>query len=515
MLDQSTLDQLKEVFGRLENTVQIETYGNDQELLDFLSEIKGLNDKIQFVRLAKEDLDSYAFAVKRSGEEARIFFRGIPGGHEFTSLVLAILQLGGNPLKIDVGIQKVVKEIDQKLELETFVSLDCHNCPEVVQTLNAFAVLNPHIQHTMIDGALYPSLVESRKIQGVPAVFLNGQPLFNGKVEVPDILEKLTGGSTPRESKVSEDLQDVIVIGGGPGGVASAIYAIRKGLKVTLLAQKLGGQVKDTFAIENLISMHYTTGPELTQSLRELLEKNEVKVREMVKVERLNKEGHINHVYLSTGEILQSRSVVIATGAKWRELGVPGEKDYLGKGVAFCPHCDGPFFKGKRVAVVGGGNSGVEAALDLAGITQSVVLVEFLHELKADQILQDKMRSTPNIEILTGIKTVEILGDGSKVVGMVYEDRNSGQQQQLNLDGIFVQIGLLPNSGFVQGYLETNRFGEIAVDTKNRTSVEGVFACGDVTNTPYKQIAIAMGEGAKTGIAVFEYLLTGQHQSVA
>ncbi len=519
MLDQEIKEQCQSLFQKITKDLVIQVWTGEHESADefnsFIADIIELSPRFTLQKVANEELP-LRFGIAPVGEEPRVFFQGIPGGHEFSSLILAILQIGGTPSKLDQTILKQLAGATKPLVFETVVSLDCHNCPDVVQTINALTLVNPNIKHTMIDGNLYPALVQERKIQGVPSVFLNGESFLTGKVEPSQILEKLLSLPSVRTTEQDEgsdsEIYDILVIGGGPGGVASAVYSARKGLKVGILAKKMGGQVKDTMGIENLISVSYTTGPKLSGHLTELLKENGVTLKEFLSVEKIESEGGLKKVFLNSGSVLKSRSIIIATGAKWREINVPGEKEYLGKGVAYCPHCDGPFFKGKDVAVIGGGNSGVEAALDLSGIVKSVTLIEFAPDLKADKVLVDKLKSTANIRIVTNAKTQEIVGAQDKVTGIRFENRETNEVESVALDGVFVQIGLVPNSQFVKDTLECNRFGEILVDEKCRTSVEGIFACGDVTNTPYKQIIIAMGEGAKAGIAAFEYLLTSNHQ---
>lgn len=516
MLDESTKEQVKQYFERIQNPVNIRLFSGDhekrEELIDFLNDIVSLSSKISLEH-SEDKNDGLRFSILSEGKPTGIEFSGIPMGHEFTSLILAILQSGGNPIKLEEGILSAVSKLKENLHFETFISLDCHNCPEVVQTLNSFALVNPSISHNMIDGAMYPDLVKEKNIQGVPAVFLNGKRFLSGKAEASVIFDKLlelysVAETKEENSKISNpsDIYDVTVIGGGPSGVTAAVYSARKGLKTLVIADRLGGQVKDTLGIENIISIPYTTGPELTHVLSEQLDKNQIRKKENVRVLKIES-GDLKTIHLNTGERIVTKTVILSTGAKWRELNVPGEKEFVGKGVAYCPHCDGPFFKDKDVAVVGGGNSGVEAALDLSGIVKSVTLIEFGDKLNADKVLLDKVAQSPNIKTLVKAQTMEIQTNTEKVTGLTYKDRSSEQRETIPLDGVFVQIGLVPNSSFVKDLVATNRFGEILVDEKCKTNVDGIFACGDVTNTPYKQIIIAMGEGAKAAISAFEYLL--------
>ncbi|GAA5314931.1 MAG: alkyl hydroperoxide reductase subunit F [Candidatus Pelagadaptatus aseana] len=516
MLSQDILNAVKGYAAELQQTinlvVQTGTHNKRDELVNFLSEIAGVSDRIQVEERNTPELlrSPVSFLLEADGADTGIRFSGIPGGHEFNSFILALLQAGGSELKLDQGLKQLVARVSQPLKFEVFISLSCHNCPDVVQALNQFALINPAIESEMIDGGLYPDMIKARDIQGVPSVYLNGELFANGKIDAATLIDKLVERYPEIKSAAAASslpVQDVTVIGGGPGGVSSAIYSARKGLKVAVIADRLGGQVKDTAGIENLISVPHTTGTELSGALRQHLQEYDITLKEHLRVDNIE-QGTIKTLTLSSGEQIRSRSIIVATGAQWRELGIPGEKENIGNGVAFCPHCDGPFFKGQDVAVIGGGNSGIEAALDLAGIARSVTVFEFMPELKADQVLVDQARNRDNIEILTNVATQEILATNDKVSAIVYQDRESGDTQTRELQGVFVQIGLAPNSQVVEGLVETNRMGEIVVDDKCRTSQPGIFAAGDVTTVPYKQIIISMGEGAKASLAAFEYLLT-------
>lgn len=519
MLTNDILNALKGYTANMQNdiTFVVQTGEHDKkaELMEFLSSFASVSDKIS---LEERDIKSVlqspvSFLLERDGEDTGIRFSGIPGGHEFNSLVLAVLHASGTDMKLDDSIKSIISGVQEALNFEVFVSLSCHNCPEVVQALNQFALVNDKITTETIDGGVYPDLIEERSIQGVPSVYLNGEVFANGKIDQAVLLEKLmakypdiTQAAEPAEAL---PVQDVVVIGGGPAGAASAVYSARKGLKVAIIADRIGGQVKDTMGIENLISVPKTTGPELSTALEQHIKEYDVTVREHLRVASIEKgQGGENHkIELSSGEVIETKTVIVATGAKWRELGIPGEKENIGQGVAYCPHCDGPFFKGKDVAVIGGGNSGVEAALDLAGIVKSVTIYEFMPELKADKVLVEQAKKRENITILRNVATKEVLAEGGKVVALAYEDRDSGEIKRQELSGIFVQIGLVPNSGFLEGIVEMNAYGEVIVDAKGQTDVPGIFACGDVTTVPYKQIVIAMGEGAKASLAAFDYLL--------
>ena len=492
--------------------VQTGEHSKRAELVSFLSDIAGVSDKLNVEeRDTQGQLRSaISFLLEADGQDTGIRFSGIPGGHEFNSLILAILHASGTELKVDDSVKSIVKAVKDELNFEVFISLSCHNCPEVVQALNQFALLNDNITSEMIDGGLYQNLISERDIQGVPSVYLNGELFANGKVDAASLIDKLIERDPSLKEAntgVQLPLQDVTVIGGGPAGVASAIYSARKGLKVTVVAESFGGQVKDTMGIENLISVPKTTGPELVGNLMEHVNDYDITLKEHVRVDNIEK-GNVKTITLSSGEQIRTRSLVVATGARWRELGVPGERENVGNGVAYCPHCDGPFFKGKDVAVIGGGNSGIEAALDLAGIVKSVTVFEFMPTLKADQVLIDQAEKRDNITIIKNAATRQILADNGKVNAIEYQDRSTNEVHTLDLAGVFVQIGLVPNSQFMKDVVEMTPYGEIVVDTKCQTSEAGIFAAGDVTTVPYKQIVISMGEGAKASLAAFEYLLS-------
>ena len=491
--------------------VQTGSHEKRAELLFFLKDFAKVSNRIQVEErdTAGELRSPVSFMLEVDGRPNGIQFSGIPSGHEFNSLVLAVLHSSGTELKLDDSLKSIVANVQQDLKFEVYVSLSCHNCPDVVQAVNQFATLNSHISTETIDGGVYPELVKENDIQGVPCVYLNGEVFANGKVDTAQLLDKLIKKYpeiTQSANQKELPLQDVTVIGGGPAGVSAAIYAARKGLKVTMIADRLGVQVKDTMGIENLISVTSTTGPELAGALQAHMSEYDITTKEHFRVEKVEK-GRIKTLHLSSGEKIKTRTLIVATGAKWRELGVPGEKENIGNGVAYCPHCDGPFFKEKDVAVIGGGNSGIEAALDLAGIVKSVTVFEFLPELKADKVLVDQAKMRDNITILKNVATRQIVAENAKVTGIEYQDRETDQVMIKDLAGVFVQIGLVPNSGFMKDVIELTQYGEIVIDERGQTSAEGIFACGDVTTVPYKQIVIAMGEGAKASLAAFDYLL--------
>jgi alkyl hydroperoxide reductase subunit F len=399
-----------------------------------------------------------------------------------------------------------IRNLKGPIKVRTFISLTCENCPDVVQALNQMAIIHGDFEHEMIDGMYHQTEVERLNIQGVPSVMVGDQLLHSGRSTFIELLGKLESHYGTKSSGPQEDIDlgkfDVVVLGGGPAGASAAIYSVRKGLKTAVLAERLGGQVQDTKGIENLISVSYTEGPQLAAQLNKHMSDYPIQIFENRRVERVDEKNKI--IYLIGGEKIHASSIIVATGAKWRELNVPGEKEYIGRGVAFCPHCDGPYYKGKKVAVIGGGNSGVEAAIDLAGIVKEVVLVEYNDQLKADKVLVDKLKSLNNVSILTNAKTLSIEGDGAKVHSLKYENRENQKTETLSLEGVFVQIGLIPNSQFLREVVKLSKYGEVIVDEKGRTSVPGIYAAGDVTTVPYKQIIIAMGEGAKAALAAFE-----------
>ncbi|MBF0263975.1 MAG: alkyl hydroperoxide reductase subunit F [Gammaproteobacteria bacterium] len=492
--------------------VQTGEHSKREELINFLSDIVNVSDKLSLQEKDNSEIlrSPISFTLEADGAATGIVFSGIPGGHEFNSLILAMLQASGTDLKLDKSIVDIIANIEVPLHFEVYISLSCHNCPDVVQALNQFALLNPNISSEMIDGGLFPELIQEKDIQGVPSVYLNGELFANGKVDAGQLIDKLLSNDaivTSTKSESSLPLQDVTIIGGGPAGVSAAIYSARKGLQVTLIAERLGGQVKDTMGIENLISVPSTTGPELVGALSEHMNQYDITLKEHLRVTNIQND-EIKAITLSSGETISSKTLIIATGAHWRELGIPGEKENIGNGVAYCPHCDGPFYKGKDIAVIGGGNSGIEAALDLAGIVKSVTVFEFMPELKADKVLVEQAKAKDNITIIKNVICKEIIATDKKVTAIEYEDRDSGEIMQKKLSGVFVQIGLVPNSQFVKDLVDTTSYGEIIIDEKGKTSSPGIFACGDVTTVPYKQIVIAMGEGAKASLSAFEYLLT-------
>ena len=523
MIDQSLLDAVKSYSENMTRPITFVLGSGEHskraELIDFLTKIAGTTDKIHFDSTATDDSLPSPISFKVVSHidgaltDTGIVFSGIPGGHEFTSLILAILQAGGHTLKLDEGIQKLIKRFNKPLEFQTYVSLSCHSCPEVVQALNQFALLNDDISNEMIDGALFQEQVEANNIQGVPAVFLNGKPFANGLIDTAKLIEKLQEQFPDLLAEADDNAeqleqQDVTIIGAGPAGVAAAIYTARKGLKVTMVADRIGGQVKDTQDIENLISVPLTTGSELSANFEKHLHEYDITLKEHVSVKEISETEDENYrIHLNTGETFETRSIILATGAQWRKLGVPGEDENVGKGVAYCAHCDGPFFKGKDISVIGGGNSGIEAALDLAGIVKHVTVLEFADDLKADQVLINKAKEKANIDIITSAATQEIKANDGKVTSIVYQDRSSSETKELDVSAVFVQIGLVPNTAFVKGFVDLNRFGEIEIDERCRTDRKGIFACGDVTTVPFKQINIAMGEGSKAALSAFEYLV--------
>ncbi|WP_144734400.1 alkyl hydroperoxide reductase subunit F [Extensimonas perlucida] len=516
MLDDNLKAQLKAYLERITRPVELVATLDErpasQELRELLQDIRALSDKITVVEKNDLPVRKPSFLITQPGASTGPRFAGVPLGHEFTSLVLALLHTGGYPPKADADLLEQIRQLEGDYEFETYYSVTCHNCPDVVQALNLMSVLNPRIRHTAIDGALFQNEIEAREIMGVPTVFLNGKLFGQGRMELAEIVAKLDQGAAAREAAKlnAKEPFDVLIVGGGPAGAAAAVYAARKGIRTGVAAERFGGQVLDTLDIENYISIPKTEGPQFAAALERHVREYEVDIMNLQRAQALvpaSTPGGLIEVRMENGASLRAKAVILATGARWRNMNVPGEEQYRTKGVTYCPHCDGPLFKGKRVAVIGGGNSGVEAAIDLAGVVAHVTLLEFAPELKADAVLQRKLRSLPNVEIIVNAQTTEVTGDGHKVTGLRYQDRVSGAAQSLALEGIFVQIGLLPNTDWLKGTLELSRFGEIVVDAKNHTSLPGVFAAGDCTTVPYKQIIIAAGEGAKAALSAFDHLI--------
>lgn len=514
MIDDNLKAQLQAYLERVtqpfELVASLDGSTSSQELKSLLQTIAGLCDKIS-LRTDGNDQRKPSFSLQRTGTAQSLRFAAIPLGHEFTSLVLALLWTGGHPPKVEPAVIEQIQALDGDFNFEVYMSLSCHNCPDVVQALSLMAVLNPKVKTVVIDGALNQAEVEARQVMAVPMVYLNGEVFGSGRMTLEEIVAKLDTNSAAREAAKLNDKApfDVLVVGGGPAGAAAAVYAARKGIRTGVAAERMGGQVNDTLGIENYISVLETQGPKLSAALEAHVRHYGVDVmnlQQAVKLVPASTPGGLIEVQLANGGVLKSRSVILSTGARWRNVNVPGENEYRNKGVAYCPHCDGPLFKGKRTAVIGGGNSGVEAAIDLAGIVAHVTLIEYGDQLRADAVLQTKLRSMPNVTILTNAQTTEITGDGQKVNGLKYKDRISGTEYTVALEGIFVQIGLVPNTEWLQGTLELNR-GEIVVDAKGQTSVPGVFAAGDCTTVPFKQIIIAAGDGAKAALGAFDHLM--------
>jgi NADH-dependent peroxiredoxin subunit F len=512
MLDSNLKAQLQGYLQRISQPVEIVASVDDsdksREMLELLDDIASVSSLVTIDAQRDDTQVKPSFALRRPGAAPRVRFAGVPMGHEFTSLVLALLQTGGYPPKIDDALIEQIRELDGEFAFETFVSLTCQSCPDVVQALNAMAALNPKIRHTMIDGAVFQEEVARREVMAVPAVFLNGQPFGQGRLELQEIIHKLDSGAAGREAEKlnARAPYDVLVVGGGPAGAAAAIYAARKGIRTGIAAERLGGQLLDTLGIENFISVKETQGHKLATGLEQHVATYDVDVMNLQRAEALIP-GDLIEVKLAGGASLKSRSVVVATGARFREINVPGEREYRNRGVAYCPHCDGPLFKGKRVAVVGGGNSGVEAAIDLAGLVSHVTLIEFDPKLRADAVLIQKLQSLANATVITGAETTEVVGDGQRVIGLKYKDRLSGRMHDIELAGVFVQIGLVPNTDWLKGTVKLSARGEVEVDARGQTSVPGVFAAGDCTIVPYKQIVIALGEGAKASLSAFDHLI--------
>lgn len=513
MLDANILKQLDAYLGYIKQPITLHLAADDSAKGQELSNLANtLAQRSALISVENWENDRRpAMAISAQGDKApRVVFAGVPMGHEFTSLILALLQAGGHPSKASEQVQQQIKGLEGDLNFEIYISLSCQNCPDLVQSLNLMARLNPRVSATMIDGALFQQEVDQRQVMAVPAVFLNGELFVQGRTELEEILAKLdTAGAERAAAELSErEPYEVMVVGGGPAGAAAAIYAARKGIRTALVAERFGGQVQETMGIENLISVPYTEGPKLVSAMEQHVKDYEVDIITHQRAAAMNSADGYHSIELESGATLKARSVILATGARWRELNVPGEQEYRGKGVAYCPHCDGPFFKGKRVAVIGGGNSGIEAAIDLAGIVKEVTVLEFSDTLRADQVLQDKANSMGNIRIIKMAQTTEVEGDGQRVTAINYIDRNSGDSHRIELEGIFVQIGLIPNTEWLkQSELALTQHGEIQIDAKGATNIAGVFGAGDATNVPYKQIVISMGAGATAALSAFDHLI--------
>lgn len=518
MLDAAMQGQLKTYLANLREPIELvatlaEGDANSNKTRELLEDIAALHDMVSasFDGTASR---APSFLIRRASDHAAgVTFAGLPMGHEFTSLVLALLWAGGHPPKVDGDIIESIKALDVDFDFEMYFSLSCQNCPDVVQALTLMAIVNPRISATLVEGGAFQDEVERRQVMAVPAVYLNGEPFANGRMEVSEILAKLDKGAGEKAAAkiAAKEPFEVLIVGGGPAGAAAAIYTARKGFRTGIVAERFGGQLLDTMGIENLPSVTYTEGPKLAAQLEAHVGEYDIDVINLQTARELipaNREGGLHEVKLASGASLKARSLILTTGARWRQINVPGEDAYRTKGVAYCPHCDGPLFKGKRVAVVGGGNSGVEAAIDLANIVGHVTLVEFDGKLRADEVLQAKLRSLNNVDIIVSAKTTEITGDGEKANGLTYQDRESGEEHHVELEGVFIQIGLVPNTEWLKDSgLELTQFGEIAIDARAATNIPGIFAAGDVTTVPYKQIVVAMGEGSKAGLTAFDYLI--------
>ena len=516
MLDSNLKTQLKAYLERISQPIEIvaslDSSAASGEMKALLTDIAEQSSLITVIEKQGDGERAPSFSIGRPGAEPGLRFAGLPMGHEFTSLVLALLQVGGYPSKAAQDVIEQIRNLDGDFTFETYFSQSCQNCPDVVQALNLMSVLNPKIRHVAIDGALFQDEVNERKVMAVPTIFLNGQSFGQGRMGLEEILAKIDTGAVDREAaKIAAKAPfDVLIIGGGPAGAAAAVYAARKGIRTGVASERFGGQVLDTMAIENFISVKETDGPKLAAALEQHVKQYEVDVMNLQRAVSLvpaSAPGGLIEVKLENGASLRSKTVILSTGARWRQMNVPGEAEYRNKGVAYCPHCDGPLFKGKRVAVIGGGNSGVEAAIDLAGLVRHVTLIEFDKQLRADAVLQKKLFSLPNVTVIVSALSTEVHGDGQKVSGLSYKDRTNDTMHRIELEGIFVQIGLLPNSDWLKGTVELSPRGEVIIDDRGQTSVPGVFAAGDVTTVPYKQIIIAMGAGSTAALSAFDHLI--------
>jgi len=514
MLDAATTAQLKNYLANLRTPVELVATLDDSpksaEMRTLVETVAAQSDLLS-ARYDGHADRTPSFAIRRADGTAETHFAGLPLGHEFTSLVLALLHMGGHPPKEEAELLASVKSLEGDYRFETFFSLSCQNCPDVIQAINIMAALNPSVSHVAIDGAMFREEVETRKVMAVPAIYLNGELFGQGRMDLSQIMAKLDTGTVARAAEKIDAKEpfEVLIVGGGPAGAAAAIYTARKGIRTGVVAERFGGQVLDTMGIENFISIQHTEGPKLAAQLEQHVREYDVDIMNLQTAAELIPAGAdgLHEIKLASGASLKARTLILSTGARWRQMGVPGEEEYRNKGVAYCPHCDGPLYKGKRTAVIGGGNSGVEAAIDLAGIVAHVTLIEFDSQLRADAVLQKKLRSLTNVDIITSALSTEVIGDGEKVQTLVYTDRNTGVSHRIDLDGIFVQIGLVPNTEWLKGPLTLSPRGEIEVDALNATNLPGVFAAGDVTTVPYKQIIVAMGEGTKAGLSAFDHII--------
>lgn len=510
-LDKDLLGQVKQIFTSLGNnyTIRVEcdtASDTGKEMVEFFTDFSTASPRIG-VEVVNHNSDKAVATLLREGVPTGISFRCIPGGHEFTSLLLAVMNADGQGRTLpDEATRARIARLKGEISLTTYVSLECTNCPDVVQALNQIALFNDNVASETVDGNLAAAEAEALGVKSVPTVYANGEELWIGKGSLGELLDRLEEkfGTEPTATPAETRKFDLVVIGGGPAGAAAAIYSARKGLKVGVVAQRIGGQVKETSGIDNVISVLHTTGEKLAADLRAHILDYPVEILDSRTVEQVELKSDMKTVRLKGGECVEAPQVIIATGARWRRLGVPGEEDYIGHGVAFCVHCDGPFFAGKDVAVVGGGNSGVEAAIDLANICRKVYVFEFLDTLKADTVLQEKLKALPNVEIHLQSAVTKVDGDGRTVTGIDVLDRTTEKETHYDLSGVFVQIGLMPNSEVFVPQVGANKRGEIIVDEFCRTDLPGVYAAGDVSTVPYKQIVIAVGEGAKAALSAFD-----------
>ncbi len=542
LLNASLTDQLSELLKKMVSKIEIVSYVDNsetsQKVRALLEEVSQQSNKISIVEVNNNEINNSkrkpSFELRRkldnsvNGESTvSVSFAGLPLGHEFSSLVLALLQVSGYAPKISDEQREAILKLGPH-NVTTYMSVTCLNCPEVVQSLNTISIINPKIQHTVVEGSAFREEVERLGIMSVPAVFEDGKLISSGRAGIDELVailasnKKSDGNNSISSANVAlaekmnaQDPYDIVLVGGGPAASAAAIYTARKGLRTAMIMDHRGGQVVETESIENHISQTHTTGAQLAADLTKHISQYDIDVFTPDWADSLdlsNEPYGLHTIHARSGGVLKARAVIIATGATWRTLGVPGEDEYRNRGVSFCPHCDGPLFKDKNVVVVGGGNSGVEAAIDLAGIAKHVTVVEFMDTLKADQVLLNTLHNLPNTEIITSAAVSKVEGNSTKVTAVKYIDRNSANNSEskehvIEADGVFVQIGLAPNTRWLANQIPLNNRGEIITNRAGCTDIPGIFAAGDCSDEPYKQIVTAYGTGANAALSAFDYLI--------